>query len=145
MYDWWPGYKAGTLLYNQTVGDGSWTGWEVLDAASMGLSGTAGGLKAAFNGGTNSVFWSGFNQGALDVANGLEITLEKTVGGRFLSWLNHGVGVPVPDSVWNFASSTFANNAKGSVTAVIRAEGRVWTNIEKPILQQKGVPIRYVP
>jgi hypothetical protein len=36
MYDYWPGYKAGTLLYNQTMGDGSWTGWEVLDATSVG-------------------------------------------------------------------------------------------------------------
>jgi hypothetical protein len=23
MYDYWPGYKAGTLIYNQTIGDGS--------------------------------------------------------------------------------------------------------------------------
>lgn len=36
LYDWMPGYKAGTLLYNQVMGDGSWTGWEVLDAASVG-------------------------------------------------------------------------------------------------------------
>lgn len=35
LYDWLPGYKAGTLLYNQTMGDGSWTGWEVLDFASV--------------------------------------------------------------------------------------------------------------
>ena len=46
MYDFWPGYKAGTLLYNQTMGDGSWTGWEVVDAVSVG-SGVAGkGLQA---------------------------------------------------------------------------------------------------
>jgi hypothetical protein len=41
MYDYWPGYKAGTLAYNQTFGDGSWTGWEVVDAVSVG-AGVAG-------------------------------------------------------------------------------------------------------
>jgi len=41
MYDWWPGYKAGTLIHNQLLGDKSWTGWEVLDAAAVG-SGIAG-------------------------------------------------------------------------------------------------------
>jgi RHS repeat-associated protein len=45
MYDWWPGYKAGTLLYNQTMGDGSWTGWEVVDAASVGLGVAAKGFQ----------------------------------------------------------------------------------------------------
>jgi hypothetical protein len=46
MYDWWLGYKAGTLLYNQTMGDGSWTGWEVLDAASVGAGVVGRGLQA---------------------------------------------------------------------------------------------------
>ncbi|MBX3717662.1 MAG: hypothetical protein KF738_16815 [Burkholderiales bacterium] len=46
LYDWWPGYKAGTLLYNQTMGDGSWTGWEVLDAGSLGVGVTGRGLAA---------------------------------------------------------------------------------------------------
>jgi len=46
LYDWWPGYKAGTLIYNQTMGDGSWTGWEVLDAASVGVGVAARGLQA---------------------------------------------------------------------------------------------------
>jgi hypothetical protein len=45
LYDWLPGYKAGTLAYNQTVGDGSWTGWEVLDAASIGVGAAAKGLQ----------------------------------------------------------------------------------------------------
>jgi hypothetical protein len=46
MYDYWPGYKAGTLLYNQTIGDGSWTGWEVVDAVSVGASVAGKGLQA---------------------------------------------------------------------------------------------------
>lgn len=35
LYDWWPGYKFGTLIYNTTFGDGDWTAWEVLDATSV--------------------------------------------------------------------------------------------------------------
>ena len=45
LYDWMPGYKAGTLLYNQTMGDGSWTWWEVLDAASIGTGVLGRGLQ----------------------------------------------------------------------------------------------------
>jgi hypothetical protein len=51
----------------------------------------------------------------------------------------------VPDFVWNLASSTFAKQATGTAQAVIRAEGRVWTTIERPILQQRGIPIDYHP
>jgi filamentous hemagglutinin len=45
MYDYWPGYKAGTLAYNQAMGDGSWTMWEVVDAASIGVAGVGKGLN----------------------------------------------------------------------------------------------------
>jgi hypothetical protein len=45
LYDWMPGYKAGTLLYNQTLGEGGWTGWEVLDVASVGLGAASRGLQ----------------------------------------------------------------------------------------------------
>jgi hypothetical protein len=103
------------------------------------------GLKLAFSGGSRSVFWSGYSSGALDAASSLGTTLESTLGGRFLSWLNHSVGIKVPDGVWNWASSTFANQASGTAQAVIRAEGRVWTTIEKPILQQRGIPIEFRP
>lgn len=47
LYDWMPGYKAGTLIYNQTAGDGSWTGWEVVDAVSVGASVAGKGLQIA--------------------------------------------------------------------------------------------------
>jgi RHS repeat-associated protein len=109
------------------------------------LSAAGNGLKLAFSGGANSVFWSGYTAGALETASSLGTTLETTIGGRFLSWVNYQVGIKVPDSVWNWASSTFANQASGTAQAVIRAEGRVWTTIEKPILQQRGVPIDYHP
>ena len=39
------GISPGTLLYNQTMGDDSWTDWEVLDAASVGAGFAARGLK----------------------------------------------------------------------------------------------------
>jgi hypothetical protein len=109
------------------------------------ISAAGNGLKLAFSGGANSVFWSGYSMGALDTAASLGTTLEATIGGRFLSWVNHNVGIKIPDSVWNWASSTFANQASGKAQAVIRAEGRVWTTIEKPILQQRGIPIEYHP
>lgn len=146
MYDYWPGYKTGTLIYNSLLGGGGEsTAWEYVDAASLGIGAAGTGVKAAFSGGANSVFWSGYSQGAREAAEALGVTLEKTVGGRALDWLAHSVGIKVPDSVWNFAASTFSHNATGTATAAIRAEGRVWTTIEKPILQQRGIPIRYAP
>jgi hypothetical protein len=102
-------------------------------------------LKVAFSGGANSVFWSGYSLGALETAGSLGTILEKTIGGRFLSWMDHSLGMKVPDSVWNWASSTFANNATGTAQAVIRTEGRVWTTIEKPILQRRGILVEYRP
>lgn len=89
------------------------------------LSAASNELKLAFSGGVNSVFGSGYTAGALETASGLGTTLEATFGGRFLSWVNYNVGIKVPDSVWNWASSTFANQASCTVQAVIRAEGRV--------------------
>jgi hypothetical protein len=62
LYDWWPGYKAGTLLYNQTMGDGSWTGWEVLDAASAGLGAAGKGLQLLGTAGREIQLIDGFYQ-----------------------------------------------------------------------------------
>jgi hypothetical protein len=63
LYDWWPGYKAGTLLYNQTLGDGSWTGWEMLDAASVGTLGAGRALQGlqAFRAGSGASIEFGGN------------------------------------------------------------------------------------
>ncbi|WP_370306068.1 FG-GAP-like repeat-containing protein [Sinimarinibacterium flocculans] len=143
-YDWMPGYKFGTGVYNSFNG-GGFTFWEVVDGASIGLGGAAKGLNAAFSGGSKSVFWSGFDQGALDYAMTLGTTLEKTAGGRLLQWADHTAGIPVPKGVWRWASATFARNATGQATAVIRNQGRTWTTIEQPILNQRGIPIHYVP
>jgi len=105
----------------------------------------AGATSLAFSGGADSVFWSGYDFGALSTAKTIGTPLESTYGGRFLSWLNHDLGIPVSDKIWQWASATFANNATGEATAVIRANGKVWTTIEKPILDSRGIPIKYVP
>jgi len=143
LYDWMPGYKFGSGLYNSFNG-GDFTGWEALDGISLGVGLAGKGLNLAFSGGSNSVFWSGFNQGANTAAMQFGTTLEQTLGGRMLSWANYKVGIPVPSAVWRWASATFARNATGSATAVIRAEGQIWTQIEKPILMQRQIPINYI-
>ncbi|WP_127995679.1 RHS repeat-associated core domain-containing protein [Piscinibacter defluvii] len=145
MYDWWPGYKAGTLLYNQTMGDGSWTGWEVLDAGSVGLGVAAKGVSLGLSGGSRSVFWSGW--GAKSEAANLGITLETTPVGRVLDfaqgkgWLGDGA---ISRWIWNEASATFAGNATGQAQTVIRfnSPGSVFYRTELPILQRNGVPIQ---
>jgi RHS repeat-associated protein len=139
------GYRDGgsTLPYDPPL-EGVYPEGYLLGTGGL-VSAAGASLKVAFSGGANSVFWSGYSLGALEAAGSLGTTLEKTVGGRFLSWIDHSVGIKVPDSVWNWASSTFANNATGTAQAVIRAEGRVWSTIEKPILQQRGVPVEFRP
>jgi hypothetical protein len=144
-------YDDGTVC-NAPTTCSNWSGavepvypLESLVGGAMAGKAAVYGVGFAFSGGSNSVFWSGYTLGALDTAQTFGTTLESTLGGRFLSWLNYNVGVRLPDSVWNWAASTFANRASGTAQAVIRAEGRVWTNIEKPILQQRGIPIEYHP
>lgn len=145
MYDWWPGYKFGTGVSNVMDG-GEMTGWEMLDGASIGLGATAKGINAAFSGGSRSVFWSGYKLGAMEDAKALGITLEKTLGGRLMSWLEHDVKVlKFSPRVWDWASATFARNARGTAIAVIRAPGRTWVSIEREILKQRGIPIEYAP
>jgi hypothetical protein len=92
------------------------------------------------------VFWSGYKFGALEDAKALGITLEKTPGGRLMSWLEHDAKVwTFSTRTWDWASATFARNAKGTAIAVIRAPGRVWTTIESKILESRGIPVRHVP
>ncbi len=140
LYDWWPGYKAGTLLYNQTSGDGSWTGWEVLDAASIGLGAAGKGISAGLNGGANSVFWSGW--GSKEQARLFGTTLEATPIGRGMDWLqSYGYG---SRWAWDQASAVFASNASGTAQTVIRFNSPASTfhRVELPILQRNGVLIQ---
>ena len=96
----------------------------------------AGGLS----GGSNSVFWSGFNQGAKNATTKFGTTIDKTLIGKGLN----AFGNYTPDWLLRLASATFAMNAKGSVKAVIHNSGSIWTKIEQPILKWRGIPIQIV-
>lgn len=144
MYDWWPGYKFGTGISNVMDG-GEMTGWEMLDGASVGLGSTATGIKLAFSGGARSVFWSGYERGALDIARTLGVTLDKTVGGRLMNWIEYDAKLfRFSPKSWDWASAMFARNATGRATAVILEQRPTWLNVERPILRARGVPIDYV-
>lgn len=139
-------YKDGTYCLDRCIESGAvesiFPEGYLLGTGGLLKAGFAG-LKLSFSGGANSVFWSGYSLGARTTAETLGTTLELTWGGRVLDFAAHRLGIPIPGSVWNWASSTFANNASGTATAVIRAEGRTWTAIEKPILQRNSIPIKY--
>ena len=98
LYDWWPGYKAGTLLYNQTIGDGRWTGWEVLDAASVGTLGVGRGLQAL----------QALRAGG---AAGVEFGANLNVTGR--------------TTAWEASQAAAANSVSAAEAAALRARGFV--------------------
>lgn len=144
MYDWWPGYKFGTGISNVMDG-GEMTGWEVLDGAAVGTGAIGKGINLAFSGGAKSVFWSGYEKGALDVARTLGVTLDKTVGGGLMNWIEYEARLlRFSPKVWDWASGMFARNATGRATAVIREPRPTWINVERPILRARGIPIDYV-
>lgn len=145
IYDWWPGYKFGTGLYNVANG-GEMTGWEMVDGASIGLGATGRGINAAFSGGSQTVFWSGFDKGALRMAQTLGITLDKTLGGGLMNWIQfEAQWFRFSPRVWDWASATLARNATGRAIAVIRSAGRTWTEIESKILKARNIPVDHVP
>ncbi|HNG37154.1 MAG TPA: RHS repeat-associated core domain-containing protein [Nitrosomonas sp.] len=90
---------------------------------------------AGLNGGANSVFWAG--KGASIDAAAIGTTIAKTPIGAILN----GLGVK-NKLVWNLASATFAANASGHATVVIRhvAPNSSW-QIERAILNWRGIPI----
>lgn len=99
---------------------------------------------AGLNGGSNSVFWSGYSQGARGIAEGLGgTTLESTPIGAALDYASNTLGIPGLTPVWNLASATFAANASGTATAVVLSESTtsVWATIEAPILSARGIPV----
>jgi hypothetical protein len=145
MYDWWPGYKFGTGLYNVANG-GEMTGWEMLEGGSLVLGAAAKGINLAFSGGRNSVFWSGYDQGALRMARTLGVTLDQTLGGGLMNWIQFEARLfRFSPRAWDWASATFARNAMGRAIAVIRKAGPTWTEIESKILKARNVPVDRVP
>ena len=103
--------------------------------------------QLGLSGGSNSVFWSGYSKGAQGAAQELGTTIEKTPVGSFLdkalnsSFANKFIPGPVKDQIWETASRMFAANAQGTALSVVRSAGKVWTNVESPILISRGIPI----
>jgi hypothetical protein len=116
LYDWLPGYKAGTLISNKLLGGGGdTTVWEVVDLASVGIGAAAKGLSAGLNGGSNTVLWTAsWGNDAKDVAAALGTTISKTP----IGWALNKAGNWVPRVVWDEASRIFVSNARGVVNVV---------------------------
>ena len=74
-------------------------------------------------------------------ANG-RITLEMTTSGKVLETVGKIVPYKYTSPLWDALSRRFAQGASGTVDFFKGAwEGRTWSQIEKPILEEKGVNI----
>lgn len=133
---------ARQLLGTDTVVDKSSTAYSAGEYTGAGIM-TSLFWSVGLNGGATTVPWSGYKEGALDIARTLGTTIDKTPIGATLSYLNYNVGIPFLQPLWWLASAAFAGNATGTVQAVIRNPGSVWTWIEKPILLFRGIEIVY--
>ena len=95
-----------------------------------------------------AVFWSGNKEGAAAYANSIGGTImEQTPGGQvFDNWRGLGGMYPEWDTptnlaqkpIWDALSSQYANGAEGIATYAHPDGyvGKVWSNIEKPILEE---------
>jgi hypothetical protein len=131
--DQWNKHIWGFDIVNYDSGSyavGKWSGiaWDIGMVWVGGLSG-----------GAKTVFWSG--KGAMARAAKIGTTLEKTPIGAILN----KSGDRVPYFVWKAASATFSGNAKGVVIKVGQKIGNIWRTIEKPILNWRKIPIKYIP
>lgn len=103
-----------------------------------------------------AVFWSGNKEGAAAYANSIGGTImEQTPGGQvFDNWRGLGGMYPEWDTptnlaqkpIWDSLSSQYANGAKGIATYAHPEgyAGKVWSNIEKPILEENDIIIQEV-
>lgn len=103
-----------------------------------------------------AVFWSGNKEGAAAYANSMGGTImEQTPGGQvFDNWRGLSGMYPEWDTptnlaqkpIWDALSSQYANGAEGIATYVHPNGyvGKVWSNIEKPILEEKDILIQEV-
>jgi len=108
MYDYWPGYKAGTLLYNQTMGDGSWTGFEVVDAAFVG-AGIAGKVLQVLQG-----VQAGFFEGT---------TLADRVVGQMKLGDNHAFPVSVDAFAEKYGTVSTILDSRGNPVQMLTIDG----------------------
>ena len=103
-----------------------------------------------------AVFWSGNKEGAAVYANSIGGTImEQTPGGQvFDNWRGLGGMYPEWDTptnlaqkpIWDALSSQYANGAEGIATYAHPDGyvGKVWSNIEKPILEENDIIIQEV-
>jgi RHS repeat-associated protein len=98
---------------------------------------------------TGRVFWSGGNLAKTAAADFAKATGGKTLEMTFTGKAMNGVSPFLPRSVsgpiWNSLSRSFAKGASGSAnfftTPAGPRAGSIWSTIEKPILDQKKIPI----
>lgn len=116
LYDWFPGYKAGTFISNKVLGGGGETTvWEVIDLGSAGFGLAAKGISAGLNGASNTVlFTSSVGNDASIIAAELGTTIAKTPVG----WMLDKAGKLVPRLFWDEASRIFVMNARGTVNVI---------------------------
>ena len=103
-----------------------------------------------------AVFWSGNKEGAAAYANSIGGTImEQTPGGQvFDNWSGLQGMYPEWDTptnlaqkpIWDALSSQYANGAEGIATYAHPNGyvGKVWANIEKPILEENDIIIQEV-
>ena len=103
-----------------------------------------------------AAFWSGNKEGAAAYANSIGGTImEQTPGGQvFDNWRGLGGMYPEWDTptnlaqkpIWDALSSQYANGAEGIATYAHPDGyvGKVWSNIEKPILEENDIIIQEV-
>ena len=103
-----------------------------------------------------AVFWSGNKEGAAAYATNIGGTImEQTSGGQvFDNWRGLGGMYPEWDTstnlaqkpIWDALSSQYANGAEGIATYAHPDGyvGKVWSNIEKPILEENDIIIQEV-
>lgn len=110
-----------------------------MDALGWGTAGVSlsMGVGAGLSGGARSVFWSG--PGNMHRAMSIGRSLESTPIG---SLMNNRVQAKW---AWDAASAIYAGNARGTAIKVGTQMGRTWTNVERPILIRRGIPINIVP
>jgi hypothetical protein len=132
--------------FSSWVRDGFDIGYVNYDSgAYMGgqIGGTAYGFAfggvAGLNGGARSVFWSGV--GNQQRAASMGVSLERTPIGSVLNRF----GNRVPSWGWKAASCIYACNASGAAIKVGTQQGRIWSAIERPILEWRGIPYNVVP
>ena len=136
------GHPLAPLAHVPGVFAALWTDETATNTAfTLGTAGVGTVWRLGLSGGSQSVFWSGNN---MVRAQGLGTTLETTfIGG--LANGRIGTGSFLGRKFWEYASRTFAGNARGAATKVGTREGYFWRTFERPILERNNIPINVVP